>query len=160
MEPTTTRSIPRAIALGILICGTLDIADALLFFGLHSHVPPMRLLQNIATSLFGKSAFTGGTPTALLGLLIHYLIATVWVVLFVLSAQRIHFLFRQPILAGALYGLIVYVIMNFIAVPLTRIGPRPSPTGIVLVNAVLALVFFIGIAVALINQRYAPIPQP
>jgi len=158
MEITTSRSIPRAIALGILICGTLDIADALLFFGLRSHVPPARILHNIASGLLGKPAFTGGAPTALLGLAIHYFIAAFWVVLFILAAQRIHWLFRQPILAGALYGLIVYAIMNFLVVPSSRIGHRPSPTGIVLVNAVLALVFFIGIAVALVNKRYAPLP--
>ena len=158
MEITTSRSIPRAIALGILICGTLDIADALLFFGLRSHVPPARLLQNIASGLLAKPVFTGGNPTALLGLAIHYFIATVWVVIFVLAAQRIHWLFRQPILAGALYGLIVYAVMNFVVVPASRIGPRPQPTGIVLVNAVLALVFCIGIAVALINKRFAPLP--
>lgn len=158
MDLSTGRSIPRAIALGILTCGTLDIADALLFFGLRSHVPPTRLLQNIASGLLGKPAFTGGTPTAILGLAIHYFIAAVWVVIFILAAQRIHWLFRQPILAGVLYGLIVYAVMNFLVVPASRISPRPQPTGIVLVNAVLALVLFIGVAVALINKRYAPLP--
>jgi uncharacterized membrane protein len=92
------------------------------------------------------------------GLAIHYFIATVWVIIFILAAQRMHWLFRQPILAGALYGLVVYAVMNFLVVPASRIGPRPQPTSIVLVNAILAIVFFIGIAVALVNKRYAPVP--
>jgi hypothetical protein len=56
MDLSTGRSIPRAIALGILICGTLDLADALLFFGLRWHVPPTRILHNIASGLLGKPA--------------------------------------------------------------------------------------------------------
>jgi hypothetical protein len=158
MTPTSGRSLSRAIALGILICGTLDIADALIFYGFRSHVAPKLLLQGIARSLLGKAASTGGLPTAILGLLIHFAIATTWVVLFILIAQRVTWMFRQPIVAGVLYGFIVYAIMNFVAVPLTRIGARPQPTGIALVNAILAIVLFIGVAVALINKRYAPIP--
>ena len=159
MQPYGERSVLKAIALCIVICGTLDIADALIFFKVHNHVPPVRLLQNIASGLLGKSAFQGGTPTALLGLAMHYTIATFWVVLFVLLAQRIPAMFRHPCIAGAVYGLVVYGVMNYIAVPLSRIGSRPTPTGIVLINAVGALVLFIGLAIGLINDHYAPIPH-
>jgi hypothetical protein len=158
MITTSGRSLSKAIALGILICGTLDIADALIFYGVRSHVSPILLLQGIARSILGKPAYAGGIPTALLGLLIHYAIATTWVILFILIAQHVTWMFRNAVLAGVLYGLAVYAIMNFVAVPLTRIGHRPQPTGIALVNAILAIVLFIGVAVALINKRYAPLP--
>jgi uncharacterized membrane protein YagU involved in acid resistance len=158
MPPIAARSLGQAIMIGIAVCGTLDLADALLFFGLRAHVTPQRLLQNIASGLLGKSAFDGGLPIALLGLAMHYAIAAFWVVLFILAGQRMPWVFRRPIVAGAAYGLIVYVAMNYIAVPLSRVGPRPPQTGFNLINAVAALVLFIGIAVALINQRYAPIP--
>ena len=48
-----------------LIAGTLDITDALVFYGLRG-VPPVRLPQNIASGLLGRDAFQGGVGTAAL----------------------------------------------------------------------------------------------
>ena len=160
MRNLASRSVTRAILIGIAVCGTLDIADALIFYWLRSHTPPERILQSIASGLLGRSAFTGGIPAALLGLAMHYAIAAFWVTLFVFAAQRLPWLFRQAVAAGSIYGLLVYGWMNYVALPLSRVAARPAPItiSINLINAVLALVFFIGIAVALVNKRYAPMP--
>ena len=152
-----TRSIAKAIALGIAICGTLDITDAIVFYRLRSGVTATRLLQNIASVPLGRGAFNGGWPMAGVGLLIHYAIATFWVCLFVLLAQRIAWMFRNAVLAGLLYGLVVYVCMNFVVLPLFR-RPPTIHFDIVLANAVLALVLFIGLPIALINRSFAPLP--
>jgi hypothetical protein len=159
MSNIAGRSVSRAILIGTAVCGTLDISDALIFYGVRNHIPPERILQRIASGLLGRSALTGGIPAALVGLAMHYAIAAFWVALFVFAAQRLPGLFRHAIAAGTIYGLLVYGWMNYVAVPLSRIGTRPGPIviNINLINAVLALVFFIGIAVALVNKRYAPL---
>jgi hypothetical protein len=63
-------------------------------------------------------------------------------------------LLRRPILSGLLYGVLVYAIMNFIVLPLSAVPPRPSAATIfVRANAVLALMFCIGLPIALLLKR-------
>src|ERR1700678_2973240 len=95
--------ILRTILLAWAIAGTLDIADALLFYRFYSGVKPERLLQNIAAGLIGRNAaFSGEMGTAALGLAVHYVIALSWTVLFVLAAQRMTWLVRHPCAAAVL----------------------------------------------------------
>ena len=144
----------KAIALSCLIAGTLDISDALIFYGLRG-VSPVRILQGIAVGLIGRGAFTMGARSALLGLLLHYFIATTWATIYIFASRRLP-LSRRPFLWGGLYGLVVYIVMNYVVVPLSRIGPRPTPPPVPLINAIAALVFCIGIPIALIARRYIP----
>ena len=66
--------------LGALTVGVLDILDAFVFFGIRG-VPPLRILQAVASGLVGPAAAAdGGLATAALGLLLHFLIALVIVV--------------------------------------------------------------------------------
>jgi hypothetical protein len=156
-----TNSTPqyfRAIALSCLIAGTLDISDAFIFYGLRG-VSPTRILQGIASGVLGRAAFTQGTRSALLGLFFHYLIATAAATLYILASRHLP-LSRHPFLWGGLYGLVVYGVMNYIVLPLSKIGLRPTPPLIPLINGVAALVFFIGIPTALIARRYIPYKIP
>jgi uncharacterized membrane protein YagU involved in acid resistance len=152
------RSVAKAIGLTLLICGTLDITDALVYYGLRFHVPPARLLESIAGHLIGRSAFNGGLRGAPLGLVLHYFIAACWVTAFVLVAQRVAILFQHPILCGAMYGLLIYCMMNFLILPYTRNATPLSRDPFNLINGVFALVIFMGIFVALCNQCFAPMP--
>jgi uncharacterized membrane protein YagU involved in acid resistance len=144
----------KAIALSCLIAGTLDISDALIFYGLRG-VPPTRLLQNIASSLLGRAAFAQGVRSAILGLLLHYFIATTVATIYILASRQLP-LSRRPIFYGFLYGIVVYIVMNYVVVPLSKIGPRPNPRLIPLTNGVAALILFIGIPIAFIARRYGP----
>ncbi len=155
--PKNTRSLAKAISLSIAICGTLDIADALLFYRFRGAVPPMRLLQSIAAVPLGPRAFVGGWTTAGAGLLIHYRIAAFWVCLFIMLAQYFGWIFRKAVLCGLAYGLIVYGCMNYIVLPFYH-RAAPIHFNIAVANAILALVLFIGLPVALINARFAPLP--
>lgn len=46
--------------------------------------------------------------------------------------------------------------MNYLVLPLSKIGPHPLPPLIPLINGVAALIFCIGIPIALIACRYVP----
>lgn len=149
-----SRRFVKALGLCLLIAGTLDISDALIFYGLRG-VSPERLLQNIASGLVGRTAFQGGLTTALLGLAIHYFITLCWAALFLLAASRAPVLSRRAILSGILYGLIIYAVMNFVVLPHTRLPPRSHlPAPVILANGVLALVLFMGLPIALIARRW------
>jgi len=156
-----TNSTPqyfKAIALSCLIAGTLDISDAFIFYHFRG-VSPTRILQGIASGVLGRASFTQGTHSALLGLFFHYLIATTAATLYILASRHLP-LSRHPLLWGGLYGLVVYAVMNYIVLPLSKIGLRPTPPLVPLINGVAALIFCIGIPIALIARRYIPYKIP
>jgi uncharacterized membrane protein YagU involved in acid resistance len=131
-----------------LIAGALDIIYAIGFSYLRSGTPPARLLQSVASGALGRDAFTGGNTTAALGLGFHFLIAFIVTAIFFAAAARAPALTRRPLVVGALYGIAVYVVMNFVVIPLSRIGPRPLPATIVIVTGVLVHMFLVGAPIA------------
>ena len=149
------RRFLKALGLCLLIAGTLDIADALIFYGIRG-VPAAGLLRFIAGCLLGASALHGGLGTAALGLAIHYSITLFWSALFLIAATRVSFLTRYAIASGLLYGALIYIVMNFVVLPLTRLPPRSHHLApAVLINGVLALLLFMGLPIALIAQHFA-----
>jgi hypothetical protein len=145
-------SLPRVIAGAGLLVGTLDIADAIIFYGLRG-VPATRILQGIASGLIGRSAFLHGTRSALLGLVLHFFIATTWAALYLFASRRFP-LYRHPLLYGTLYGILIYIVMNYVVLPLSHIGLRPLPSLVPLINSVAALIVCIGLPLAFIARRY------
>lgn len=150
--PVARSNVMKVTLWAGLLVGTLDIADALLFYGLHG-VPAARILQGIAFGLIGPSSFTLGTLSVILGLLLHYVIATTVTAIYMLASLSLP-LWRQPWLFGTLYGIAVYTVMNYMVLPLSHVGLRPIPAWIPLLNGIGAIIFLVGIPLALIGRRY------
>jgi hypothetical protein len=144
----------KVIAGATLLVGTLDISDAFIFYGLRG-VSPIRILQGIASGVLGRTAFGMGHRSALLGLFFHFFIAFSATCVFLLGARKLP-LAHRPWLYGALFGVALYIVMNYIVLPLSKIGLRPMPPLVPLVNGIAALVFCIGIPLAFIARRYVP----
>lgn len=140
----------RQLALASLVVGTLDIAEVILFYWLRG-VAPVRVLQGVATGLLGRSSFQGGIGTALLGLALHFFIATVVVCVYYVASRRIALLRSAPIVMGVLYGLAVYAFMNAVVLPLSAAGPPQLRVAMVL-NGLFAHVFCVGIPTALLAR--------
>ena len=138
----------KALVASALIVGVLDIVYAILFSYFRSGTPPARLLQSVASGALGRDAFTGGSATAALGLGFHFLIAFIITAIFFAVAARMPALTRRPVIVGALYGIVVYLVMNFAVIPLSKIGPRPLPATVVMVTGVLVHMFLIGVPIA------------
>jgi hypothetical protein len=142
-----------AILIGGLIAGILDITSAILIT-MYYHGSVTRMLQGIASAAIGKSAFDGGTSTAALGLGFHFLIAFIWTIVFYVASRKIGFLTAQPIIAGVLYGVVVYLIMYLGVQPLAGLHPK---FGLLTTSrAVLVHIFCIGLPIALSIKRFAP----
>lgn len=139
----------QGLLLGTLTVGLLDIADAIVFFGLRG-VPASRILHSIASGLLGRAAYSGGVPTAALGLLLHFLIAFGVVAVYYLASRRLSVLIRRPFICGPVYGLLVFFIMQFVALPLSAatVGgwPRSLPVAI---NGLLIHALGVGLPSAL-----------
>lgn len=138
----------RFVLAGGLVAGTLDIVYAIAFWAAKSGVSPARILRRVASGLLGSASMTGGWATAMLGFFLQYFIATSMAVAYFLVARRWPLLWQQPIRMGALYGLLLYVIMNYVVVPLSAAGPgSKDPLWVVLSIAVHA--FLVGVPCAL-----------
>jgi len=144
----------KVIACATLLVGTLDISDAFIFYSFRGVTPTM-ILQGIASGALGRASFGMGNHSALLGLFFHFFVAFCATTVFLLASCKLP-LAHHPWLYGTLFGVALYVVMNYIVIPLSKIGPRPMPHLVPLINGVAALVFCIGIPLAFIARRYIP----
>ena len=145
----------RAILLGGLIAGTIDISYACIFSYLRRGTSPVRVLQSVASGALGRSAFDGGAWTAALGLVFHFLIATIAAAVYYLASRPLRFLVNYAVICGPLYGLCVYLVMNFVVLPLSAIGSRPALPLPVLISGLLIHMFGIGLPIALVVRKYS-----
>ena len=98
----------------------------------------------------GNAAFEGGLATALLGLVLDFIMTTVMAGVFILSADRIPLL-RQHVIPGSLlYGFGVFVVMNFIVLPLSAAPPLPAPPIWLFIEIMLEHVLLIGLPLGLL----------
>lgn len=113
--------IASAILLGGFVAGALDILYAFLAYGPLSYgLSPVDVLHSVAAGWIGRDAASdGGWSTALVGLGSHVLIATLMAAAYVLASSRLRTLTARPILWGIIYGLLLYVVMNYVVVPLS-----------------------------------------
>jgi hypothetical protein len=137
-----------ALVISALTAGVLDILYAFVFAFFRNGTAPTTILQAVASGAFGREAYTGGTTTAAIGLGLHFLIAFIITAVFFAAASRIPALTRRPVIAGAIYGIGVYLVMNFAVIPLSKIGPRPLPATFVIVMGVLVHMFLVGVPIA------------
>jgi hypothetical protein len=149
---TDRAALWKVIAGATLLIGILDISDAFIFYGLRG-VTPTRILQGIASGVLGRAAFGMGYRSALLGLFFHFFIAFSAAAVFLLASRKLP-LALHPSLYGALFGIALYIVMNYVVLPLSKIGPRPAPPLVPFINGVAALVVCIGIPLAFIARRY------
>jgi hypothetical protein len=140
----------RAVASATLAVGVLDGLDAIVFFGLRSGAGPVRIFQSIAAGLVGRSAASqGGLKTASLGLLLHFVVAFLIVLVFVVASRRVTILTRHAVAAGILYGVAAYFVMNRVVLPLSAIGSAGPFSWPVFANGLLIHAFGVGLPAAL-----------
>jgi hypothetical protein len=145
---------PRAfdtILYGGLVVGILDGLFALIFYGLILGVKPIRIFQSVAAGLLGKAAYEGGIRTFLLGILLHFVVAACIAAVYYAASLRLPVLINQAVICGLIYGMIAYLGMNYVVVPLSAIGLRPSSLRTFL-PAFIAHALLVGLPIALITR--------
>ena len=140
------------IVLGGLLVGALDITAAFVVHGLYSGVRPRPILQAIASGLLGPAAFRGGVATAALGLLLHFVIAFGVVATYFVLSRRWRVLVDRAVPCGLAYGVVVYLVMNRVVLPLSRVNIRPSPWVLIAVMVMVHMVC-VGLPAALAVRR-------
>ncbi len=120
------------IVAGGFLAGAFDIAYAFIWFGM-KNLSPLWVLQSVATGIMGAGAFKAGWTSGALGLAAHLLITIVAAAIYFLASLQLRFLVTRPWLNGALFGVMVYLFMNFVVLPLSAIPFKMSyPPGALL----------------------------
>lgn len=153
-SPASRNSLLRLSVIGGLILGTLHlIIQSWFVFSILEKNPFISVLQYVASGAMGNAAFAGGLATALLGLFLDFVMTTIMAGVFILSADRIPLLRRHVIPGSLLYGFGVFIVMNFIVLPLSAAPPLPVPPMWLFIEIILEHILLIGLPLGILVQQ-------
>ena len=139
--------------MGGLIAGVFDITYACVVWALRGR-SPVWVLQSVATGWLGANAFQGGLPAAVLGLVSHFMIAFGAAAVYYALSRKLRFMVRQAIICGLLYGVGLFLFMNWVVIPLSAAPFKIPFTFAVLWKGFLSHALLIGLPIALAVRRY------
>jgi hypothetical protein len=150
-KPLDTRSpLLRPVVLGGMFIFIIQAINMWIVYTLIQKTPFVVSWQYIASGALGMSAFEGGTATALVGVLFHFIISFLIAAVFIIAADRIPLLRRYVIPVSLFYGFAVFIVMNMIVIPLSATPPIPAPTLPWLIEAILEHTLLIGLPLGLL----------
>jgi hypothetical protein len=139
------RSPTAGLLLGGGIAATLDLVYAILRNG----KGVLWTLQVVASGWLGQGSFESGWPGGILGLASHYSTVFVATALYYAASKRAPVLRSQAWVCGALFGVLVYLFMNFVVIPLSAFPFHLSYPPLRLLEGFASHAFFVGIPIAL-----------
>ena len=140
----------RAIGWATLVAGTIDILYAAMMSAM-AGAGPAAMLRTVASGPF-PPASGWGTAGSMLGLMVHFALMAVMAAAFMVAARAWPAILARPIASGIIYGLITYVAMNWVVVPLRFDVPLP-PQPRAVVSQLFAHIVLVGIPIALVAAR-------
>lgn len=152
IETSKEGNLLKTILWAGLLVGALDITAAFIQTSLYGG-SPVRVLNFIASGVFGKEALDGGASFAFYGLVFHFCIAMGWTTLFFLIYPKLKFLSRNKIITGVGYGFFIWLMMNRIVLPLSNVPHFPFRLTSAVIGA-LILMAAIGLPLSLIANKY------
>ena len=161
-SPSSRNSLLRLSVISGLIIGTLHLViQAWIVFILILKLAPSFMVgaQFIASGLLGDAAYTGGLATALLGVILELVMTIIIAGIFFFSADRIPLLRKNVIVGSLLYGIGVFIVMNFIVLPLSAAPPLPAPPISQIIEIILEHIVLIGLPLGILIQRNANIKK-
>jgi len=130
-------SLTKTILLAGLVAGTLDALFAIASFTISTHSNPVIIFWYIASGALKSEppikdmlTATAGTQTgyAIAGVLFHYFIAYSFTAFMFVVYPMLKKAFKNFIIIAIVYGIFVWLIMNYITLPLAFNGQMPAYT--------------------------------
>jgi len=140
----------RTIAMATLVAGALDILYAALMSSIFGR-GPAAMLRTVASGPFPGATEWGAVGSGV-GLVVHFALMAIMAACFVYAARNWPALVAKPIHAGIAYGLITYVVMNWVVVPIRFDSPLPPQTRAI-VSQLFAHIALVGLPIALIAAK-------
>lgn len=143
-----------AIFWGGLLCGVFDITQAFLAWGIQNGARPADILHSVASGLLGPKAFQGGAATAVLGAVLHFVIAFGAATVYYVASRWIPSMISHAVISGLLYGEMVFWFMHLVVVPLSA-AHQGKFTLATLITGPIGHMFLVGLPIALAVRRYS-----
>ena len=144
-----TGRIVRATA----IAGTLDILAAIgltLWFGRRT---VDQMLGYVASGPF-PAAPASGPGAVVLGLAVHFTLMAIMATAYIVVADRHPGIRERPLLWGLFFGVVTYVVMNWLVVPIRFTGaPAFPPNPLAFGTQFFCHTILVGIPIALAARR-------
>lgn len=150
----TVKTGYKAIIVSGCIVGSLDILAAIVDFYISTGKGPAGIFKYIASAIIGDKAFSGGANILIAGILLHYIIAFLFTIFFFFLYQKSKWMSSNKLLAGILYGIFIWVMMNRIVIPLS-FTPKLPFVAWKAVKAALILICMIGIPLSFLAARFS-----
>jgi uncharacterized membrane protein YagU involved in acid resistance len=113
-----------------------------------------RLLQFIASGALGESSFQGGTRTAVIGLMFHFVIAFTAATIYYAASRILSILITHAVLCGILYGALIHLFMTFVTIPLSR-APKRKFSATFFLSQLAVHMFIVGLSISLAIARFS-----
>ena len=113
-----SKSTPVLIFRAGLLAGVLDILSAFLYYYVKSGKNPLNILNYISKVALGENGFPGSGLQQVSGLLVHFIIAFGWAILFFILYPRLKWLQVNKFFTAIIYGSFVWAMMNVLILPL------------------------------------------
>jgi hypothetical protein len=147
-QQSERRNALLPIAVGGLVAGTLDLTQACILFG-------WDIPLTIAGGLLGPKAVHGGVSTYLLGVLLHFSIATSAAATYYAASRRLGFLTEYPLVCGLFFGAAVEEVMSLIVLPLSALHARGPYELRDLIQGLLVHMVVVGLPISFSVRRFA-----
>ncbi|MEO7964162.1 MAG: hypothetical protein ABIT38_09680 [Gemmatimonadaceae bacterium] len=161
--PDRTRSDFARILTAGLLTGVSDIsfANATYLFR-RGILDPGRVFQSVASGVAGPESYNSGMPTIVLGAFLHFTIALIWTTIFVLATRRSTALTSivsrtgGALVFGYVYGMFIWLAMNFIVIPLShaKVTPLSAPVFWIML---FGHGIFVGIPIVMLARDRSPV---
>ncbi|GAB3998070.1 hypothetical protein GCM10028807_44790 [Spirosoma daeguense] len=148
-----SKSLATVIRAG-LIAGILDAIAAMVMLMVRGGKDPSAVWLYVASGVFGQDAFTSGASMVIWGLAFHFIIALAFAGFFFLIFPLIHQYISQPAVIGLLYGILIWLIMNRIVLPLSNVSPASQVDPIRVGIGMVIIMVCVGLPIALIVNRH------
>lgn len=150
LHPISSGSPWRTILVAGFLAGTLDAIAAIIVY----QANPISMFKFIASGAFGAGrAFSAGSIMVFWGILFHYIIAYVWTVVFFFLYPTFSFMRKNKYIIGLAYGIVVWIVMNRVVIPLSEISQRPFNIRGALIGTSILMVA-IGLPISILTNRY------
>lgn len=152
MNTTISKTRTSPILWSTLAAGILDAIAAVSVYNYFYGYGPLQVYQFVASALLGDKAYQGGLSSAFFGLILHFFIAFMASIAFYIGFTKFSFLRNYKILAGLLYGIVVWAVMNLLVLPMTKIPA--AEFDMVSFIAIIWHMIFVGLPISLIINHY------
>jgi hypothetical protein len=136
-----------AIVVGGFAAGVLDILYAFVMANLRGN-SGVRILLAIASGVLGKDAYQGGAAIHVLGLALHFAILQVAAAIYFVAARNVQLLRQHYVIGGLVFGILVYLTMNFLVLPLSAVPFTIRHTPQVLLQGFVSHALLVGLPIS------------